>query len=175
MFYKLLTVVLIFLSSLNAIEDIKNIKSFKADFVQVITSSNNNKINYKGEVYIKNDGKILWKYKKPIVKNVYILKDYAIVDEPELEQAIFTTLENEINIIKLLNEAKKINDKEFMSRIDNVDYIIELTNNKIDKINYKDKLDNKIEIKFSSVVQNEQLNDEIFKFTAPDFYDIIRK
>lgn len=49
----------------------------------------------------------MWKYKTPVVKNVYIENNMAIVDEPELEQAIFTTLENEINILKLLKEAKK--------------------------------------------------------------------
>ena len=33
---------------------------------------------------------------------MYINNDYAIVDEPELEQAIYTKLDSEINIIKTI-------------------------------------------------------------------------
>lgn len=175
MFYRLISIFTIFLSFSIANDDIKNINSFKAEFTQIITSATNDKIDYKGEVFIKNDGKILWKYKTPITKNVYVLNDYAIVDEPELEQAIYTSLENEVNIIKLLNEAQKINEKEYLSKIDGIDYLIEVANGKIDKINYKDNLDNKIVINFSKIIQNEQLDDKLFKFVAPSYYDIIRK
>ena len=49
-------------------------------------------ITYQGEVFIKNSGQILWKYKTPVVKNVYIDNNMAIVDEPELEQAILQLL-----------------------------------------------------------------------------------
>lgn len=175
MFYKLLFVFLAIFSSLNAIEDIKNLRSFKADFSQIIDSSNGNKINYTGEVYIKDDGKILWKYKTPIIKNVYILKDYAIVDEPELEQAIITNLESEINIIELLNKSNKIDEKTYVSKIEDVDYLIGLENNKIHTIKYKDKLDNKVIITFNDSIENTNLSEEIFKFSAPDYYDIIRK
>ncbi|MFX4155806.1 outer-membrane lipoprotein carrier protein LolA, partial [Aliarcobacter butzleri] len=77
---------------------------------QTITSNSSDVILYKGQVFIKSSGKILWKYKTPVEKNVYIDNNSAIVDEPELEQAIFTKLENEINIIQLLKDAKKIDN-----------------------------------------------------------------
>ena len=100
-----------------------------------------------------------------------------MVDEPELEQAIFTELESEINIIKLLNSSKKIDNNSYKANIEDVDYIIKTSpsDDKIQFINYKDKLENKVEIKFSNVIQNGEITDDIFKFVIPDHYDIIRK
>jgi len=170
-------VFIVFLTSLNAAIDIKNLKSFQADFTQSIKSINNKIIEYKGIIFIKNTGKILWKYKTPIEKNVYILNDFAIIDEPELEQAIYTQLQSEINIIKLLNASKKINENSYITNIDEIDYLIESSKdtNEIEIIKYKDKLDNNVEIKFTNQVSNKDIQDHIFKFTAPEHYDIIRK
>jgi outer membrane lipoprotein carrier protein len=177
MFYKLIISTTLFCISCFAANDIKNLDSFKASFLQVITSGSDNVIEYKGEVFIKKSGKILWKYKTPVVKNVYINDNFAVVDEPELEQAIFTQLESEINIIKLLNSSKKIDNNSYTTNIEDTDYMIKTSksDDKIEFINYKDKLENKVEIKFSNVVQNGEISDDIFKFTIPDYYDIIRK
>ena len=177
MFYRLVIAFVLFCVSSMASTDIRDLDSFKASFVQVITSNSQNKIEYKGDVFIKKSGKILWKYKTPVVKNVYINNDYAVVDEPELEQAIYTKLESEINIIKLLNNSKKVNENSYTTNIDDVDYLIKTSkdDNKISYIKYKDKLENDVEIKFSSVVQNGDIQDEMFKFIPPSNYDIIRK
>ena len=177
MFYKLVISFMLFCVSSMASNDIRDLDSFKASFVQVITSNSQNKIEYKGEVFIKKSGKILWKYKTPVVKNVYINNDFAIVDEPELEQAIYTQLESEINIIKLLNGSKKVNENSYTTNIDDVDYLIKTSkdDNKISYIKYKDKLENDVEIKFTNVAQNGEIQDEIFKFVVPSNYDVIRK
>ena len=177
MFYKLIIAFMLFCISSMASNDIRDLDSFKASFVQVITSNSQNKIEYKGEVFIKKSGKILWKYKTPVVKNVYINNDFAIVDEPELEQAIYTQLESEINIIKLLNGSKKVNENSYTTNIDDVDYLIKTSkdDNKISYIKYKDKLENDVEIKFTNVAQNGEIQDEIFKFVVPSNYDVIRK
>ncbi len=177
MFYKLVIAFMLFCVSSMASNDIRDLDSFKASFVQVITSNSQNKIEYKGEVFIKKSGKILWKYKTPVVKNVYINNDFAIVDEPELEQAIYTQLESEINIIKLLNGSKKVNENSYTTNIDDVDYLIKTSkdDNKISYIKYKDKLENDVEIKFTNVAQNGEIQDEIFKFVVPSNYDVIRK
>ena len=177
MFYKLIIAFMLFCVSSIASNDIRDLDSFKASFVQVITSNSQNKIEYKGEVFIKKSGKILWKYKTPVVKNVYINNDFAIVDEPELEQAIYTQLQSEINIIKLLNGSKKVNENSYTTNIDDVDYLIKTSkdDNKISYIKYKDKLENDVEIKFTNVAQNGEIQDEIFKFVVPSNYDVIRK
>ena len=177
MFYKLIIAFMLFCVSSIASNDIRDLDSFKASFFQVITSNSTNKIEYTGEVFIKKSGKILWKYKTPVIKNVYINNDFAIVDEPELEQAIFTQLESEINIIKLLNSSKKVNENSYITNIEDVDYLIKTSpsDNKINYIKYKDKLENDVEIKFSNVVQNGEISEQIFKFTIPEHYDVIRK
>jgi outer membrane lipoprotein carrier protein len=177
MFYKMIFLFIVFFTTINASADMKNLESFKANFTQSIKSINDKTIEYKGEVFIKSSGKILWKYKTPIEKNVYILNDFAIVDEPELEQAIYTQLQSEINIIKLLNTSKKINENSYIANIDDTDYLIESSKdtNEIQIIKYKDKLDNSVEIKFENQVSNEEIGDDTFKFTAPEHYDIIRK
>ena len=177
MFYRLVIAFVLFFVSSMASTDIRDLDSFKASFVQVITSNSQNKIEYKGDVFIKKSGKILWKYKTPVEKNVYINDDFAIADEPELEQAIFTQLESEINIIKLLNNSKKINENSYITNIEDIDYLIKTSkdDDKINYIKYKDKLENDVEIKFSNVVQNGEIADGIFKFTVPSNYDVIRK
>lgn len=177
MFYKLIIFTTLYCLGSFASNDMKNLDTFKADFTQTITSSSDNIIEYKGEVFIKNTGKILWKYKTPILKNVYINNNFAIVDEPELEQAIFTELESEINIIKLLNNSEKIDNNNYKTNIDDVDYLISTSknDNKIQFINYTDKLENKVEIEFLGTVQNGEISDDVFNFTIPDHYDIIRK
>jgi len=177
MFYKLLISLVLMITFSNAQTNIKDLDTFQGNFTQSIKSTSGKTIEYKGKVFIKNTGKILWKYKTPIEKNVYILNDFAIIDEPELEQAIYTQLQSEINIIKLLQTAKKLNENTYVATIDEVDYLIETskTSKKIESIKYKDKLENNVTITFSNSLENETIDESIFKFQAPDYYDIIRK
>ncbi len=62
MFYKLIIASTLFCLSCVASNDIRDLDSFKASFLQVITSNSENKIEYKGEVFIKKSGKILYWY-----------------------------------------------------------------------------------------------------------------
>lgn len=176
MFYKIFVSLIFSSFFLFASTDIKNLDSFEAKFTQIITSSSKNIIEYKGEVYIKKSGKILWKYKTPIVKNVYIDGTYAVVDEPELEQAILTQLDSEIDIIKLLNSSKKIDNNTYLTTVEDVKYTIKISeDDKIEEIKYVDKLENSVVIKFLDVIQNGQISDNVFKFQIPSNYDIIKK
>ena len=175
MFYKIIILVILSITFTNANVDFQKIKTFQAQFNQIIESTSNNIIEYKGDVFIKDSGKILWKYKTPIEKNVYILKNFVIIDEPELEQAIFTQLEKEINIIDLLNNAKKVSSNKYLSKLNDIDYFIYFKNNIVDNISYTDNFDNKVKIEFANVIIDVNIKDELFEFTAPKDYDIIRK
>ncbi len=175
MFYRVFFILGFFALLFLKANDIKNLDSFFGNFKQTITSDSKSVIEYSGKVFIKKSGKILWQYEAPIKKNVYIDNTMAIVDEPELEQAIFTKLDNEINIIKLLNEAKKIDNENYVSTINGIKYSIKVQDNKISKITYKDELDNLVNINFLNIVQNGDIADEIFKFIIPSHYDVIRK
>lgn len=177
MFYKSVVLGFFLTSLVNASSSFsfENLETFKANFVQTIKSAQDKNIEYKGEVFIKNSGNILWKYKTPIEKNVYVNNSYVIIDEPQLEQAIITSLQDDINLIEILKKAKKIDENKYLANIENTDYEVYVKESNIEKITYKDKLENFIVINFLDVINNSSIDDKIFKFNAPDYYDIIRK
>ncbi|PLY05148.1 MAG: cell envelope biogenesis protein LolA [Arcobacter sp.] len=175
MVYKVLFILLLSISSMFGTIKFDELKSFRANFVQTVANESGKTIEYKGKVFIKNNRKVLWKYETPIIKNVYVLENIAIVDEPELEQAIYTTLENSIDMIKLLKNAKKIEENKYQTKLYNIDYIISIKNDKINSLSYTDELANKIVISFLDAEQNIEIEDDLFNFLAPDFYDIIKK
>ncbi len=175
MFYKVVLVLLISVLPSFADFDFTKLKSFKSRFVQTVTNSSNKKVQYRGNVFIKNTGKILWQYKSPIIKNVYIIDGVAIIDEPELEQAIYTKLEKDINIIKLLEKAKEIKSNLYETKIYNTSYLIGINKSKISFLSYEDELQNRVKIEFVDVYQNIKLDDSIFQFLLPKYYDIIER
>ena len=175
MVYKVLMVLIILISNVNASIGDKNIKTFRANFSQTVTNESGKSIEYQGEVYIKNNGKILWKYVKPILKNVYLIDDILIVDEPELEQAIYSRLEKSIDVLKLIKDAKEIEENLYESTLYNRKYTIKTKNGKISLLSYKDELENKVSISFDDIEQNIELDDRFFQFIAPIDYDIIEK
>lgn len=175
MFYKLIFMCMFTIYSNLLANDFEKFKTFEAEFMQTIINSADKKIEYTGKIYIKDQNKIVWKYKKPIVKNVYIDKDFAIIDEPELEQAIFTSLKKEINIIKLLENAKKIEPNVYITSLYDTTYKINIEDKKIKSISYKDELENRIKIVFNNISQNHKIDESNFKFKPPFEYDIIRK
>lgn len=175
MFYKLIFSVMFCLSIQLSANVFSTIKSFQASFEQTITNSSKTTITYKGEIFIKDDSKILWRYKTPIVKNVYILDNFAIIDEPELEQAIYTSLDKEINLFKILQEAKQVDANHYQATLNDMRYTIKLIDNQITSISYKDELENSVSIHFSKITQNHAIDAEIFQFFPPVSYDIIRK
>jgi len=142
-----------------------NITTYQASFIQIITNPSGKKIDYTGTVYIKQPNKMLWRYKTPIEKYVYMNDIDIIVDEPELEQAIFTTLDDEVNLIELLNNPENIDKK----------YKLIFNNKILTQIQYQDNLDNNVTILFTNIKINKKIPDNIFHFNAPDYYDIIRK
>ncbi len=175
MFYRVVIISLFFLSLSASANIFDSLKSFEANFVQTIKNSSNKSIEYKGKLFIKEPSKILWQYKTPIIKNVYVINAFAIVDEPELEQAIFTKLQNDLNLLKIIKTSKKIDVNIYEATINKRKYKIFLENQKITQIRYEDELENKVLIKFTKIKQNKYISDEIFNFSPPSYYDIIRK
>lgn len=164
MFYRLVFLIMFFFISFSWANILKEIKTFDANFEQKIINPSQKEILYKGHLLIKEPHYILWQYKEPVIKNVYIINSFAIIDEPELEQAIFSRLQNEIDILELIKTAKKIDENRYLAKIYDVDYTLTTKDNKIEKIEYKDALENSVIIVFSNVIQNKEIDDEIFKF-----------
>jgi len=108
---------------------------------------------------------MLWQYKTPIIKNVYMNKLKIIIDEPELEQAIFTRLTDEINLIDFLNNPDLVDDK----------YKLTFKDELLTQIQYIDEMENNIMVKFTNIKVDEKIADQSFQFIAPLDYDIIKK
>lgn len=175
MVYKLLLFVIITFSNLLAVDELKEIKTFQADFTQTVTNESSKAISYEGKVFIKNNDRVLWKYLSPIEKNVFLLNDIVVIDEPELEQVIYTRLKEELNILSILQDSKKLSENKYESFFYNRKYEILIDENKIKQVSYKDELDNSIIIKFTNVVQNQEIPEDFFRFIPPSHYDIIKK
>ncbi len=175
MVYRLFIPLMFILSVYSFANIFKDVDSFQANFEQHITNSSNTTIIYEGEIFIKGDKNILWKYKTPIIKDVYILHDIAIVDEPELEQAIYTKLDKELNLFKIIKEATKIDENSYKAVVNNIDFTILIQNNNLYEISYLDELENRVVINFDNILLNQEIKSSIFEFFPPANYDIIRK
>lgn len=156
-------------------QNLQELKTFQSDFKQTIINPSNNEAIYTGTIDIKEPNFIKWHYETPIEKLVYIKKYTVTIIEPELEQAIITRLNKEINILTLLKSAKKIDQNIYESNFNNVKYTLLFKNNLLNTISYTDELENKVIIAFSNTKQNKSLSDETFKFQIPQEFDIIRK
>ncbi|RDU58249.1 LolA-like outer membrane lipoprotein chaperone [Helicobacter sp. MIT 99-5507] len=151
--------------------DLKSINNIKADFVQIITTSDNNKIEYSGNSVTTKGYKSYYKYTKPFEKEVFIDEKQTIVYEPNLNQAIIFT--SGIGLVDILNNAKQDGDK-IISHANNITFFIYLDSNDMPKkIEYTDTLDNKNEIILSNIKINTNIDDSIFVFNAPKGTDII--
>ena len=150
-------------------------KTFKAEFKQTITNNSQKEIIYKGNLFLKNNGNILWQYKEPLIKNVYITDGGIIIDEPELEQAIVSNIDESLNLITILKESKKIDELTYENTINDIKYTIKTYQDVLNSIFYTDNIGNKIKIVFSNSIVDENIPDKLFEFHAPENYDIIRK
>lgn len=162
---------LLFFSAFGQNLDFNTIKS---NFIQTIISPEGSKLKYEGNFYAKKPNLALWNYTKPMEKSIYYLKENVIIVEPELEQAIMSKIKNIPDIPSLLKKAKKDKDGNFYTMFDDTKFTIKLKNKTLDQIEYKDKLDNSVNITFINPHVDVNIDNNIFKYTIPNGYDIIR-
>lgn len=146
-------------------------ETLSGNFVQDVKSEGS-KITYSGN-FMANKEAALWNYKTPTLKNIFFNAQKVVVVEPELEQAIFTTLKDTPNFTDILASAKKNANGEYEATFDDTKYFIKLKNNLPISINYKDKLDNEVMITLSNVKKNEPIDQNIFTPVIPADFDIV--
>ncbi len=152
------------------------LESFESDFRQIITNDQNSKIIYKGKLYAKKDKNLaLWIYTSPIDKKIYYSEGKVVIVEPELEQAIFAKLDKVPNILSLLKKAKKVSKDTYITTFNNTNYKITLKNKLIEKITYKDELQNRVTILFLNQKINKPISKERFVYKIPQEYDILNQ
>lgn len=150
-----------------------NVHSLKMNFKQVIYYENNKKISHYGVLYIKKPFFVKWEYKKPIQRNIYINNKQIMIDEPELEQVNIMASKNKLQMLQVFTMAKKIKKNTYKSIFNGTKYIITYKNKLINKIYFKDRLENKVVITFSKHRKNINIKNSFFKFSIPHYYDIL--
>ena len=150
-----------------------NIDSFKSSFIQTV-KNNESVIKYYGTLYFKKPLKVLWKYEKPVKKEIYILNDQVTIIEPEIEQVTISHFSNSKNIIDILKNAKKVDENLYIAIYNDQNFKIFLDKRKrLKKIVYKDKLDNLVTIEFIDPKMNIEIDDKIFKYKIDPQFDVI--
>ncbi|AJC86034.1 LolA-like outer membrane lipoprotein chaperone [Campylobacter sp. RM16704] len=149
-----------------------NFENFSSDFEQKV-SNNSLSLSYKGN-FIITKNKAFWNYIKPNNKQIYINNKEIVIIEHELEQAIYTQLQNLPNLQEIFKQAKKTSQENYEARYENIIYNIKIENDKLENISYKDELENSIVIYFYNQKFNQNINNEIFIPKIPSHYDIIQ-
>ncbi|WP_331773835.1 LolA-like outer membrane lipoprotein chaperone [Sulfurospirillum sp. 1612] len=148
-------------------------KSLQSDFTQTITNDENSTITYTGTFYATAANQALWIYKSPIKKSVYFDGNHVAIVEPELEQVIMTTLQRSPNLTQIIADAKKMHHDTYKATYENTDYFINIKNDTIQDIHYKDKLDNHVVIHLKNLQKNIILDATLFQVKIPEGYDVI--
>jgi len=155
--------------------EIINLKSYSSEFTQTITNPSNSKVIYNGNLYINNNTNILWRYTKPIRKDVYINNLKVMIVEPELEQVITSKISEELNLFNILNSSTSTDNKTYKNSVNGINYTMVIKNKILTSIKYTDEIDNKVNISFKNTSNDIELDKSIFTFNIPNHYDIIRK
>ena len=150
-----------------------NINSFVSDFVQTITNDQNKTITYKGKLYFKAPNKVRWIYTKPLHKEIFILGPKMVIIEPDLEQAVVKTFNEEKTLAQIIQDAKKVDKNRYVGTYKGKKYTIWLTNGVLHKITYQDRMQNRVTITFSHPKQNIEINDSVFTYTIDPDFDVI--
>ncbi len=163
---------LIFVNLFGGFEDIE---TFSADFKQDIINEQNERIKYSGKVYIKKPNLAFWEYRKPIVKQVYLIASEVTIIEPELEQAIITRVDGTIDFLKILNASKKVSKNLYETLVQDQKYLLYMENDLLKRVQFVDKMDNRVDIEFNNQEKNLTLKSDIFKPNIPQDFDIVRE
>lgn len=153
---------------------IEQINSFKADFVQSVTDDKNKVLYYNGNVIALKPQNALWKYSKPVLKDVYMSPQTVVIIEPEIEQVIIRRVESNFDFFNMISHAKKVGENRYETSFQNTKFDIKTKNELIESITYRDEFENKIEIVFKNQMQNEAVEKDIFVPKIPEGYDIIQ-
>lgn len=152
----------------------ENIHTFKAEFTQSVLNSEEKGISYQGTIEAKIPDLAKWIYTKPLKKIIFINGKKVTIYEPNLYQATISHLKHNTDFISILKSAKLGEDGKYHSKIGDITYNLTMKNNKPYLIDFKDDLDNEIQIKFHNVLINKPIDNSDFEFIPNDDIDIIK-
>lgn len=170
---KLVLLLLAAVSALFGFAD--SVRSFSADFTQLITDDRNQTITYKGHVDATRPDKALWEYFEPVSKSVFVVGKRVTIIEPELEQAIVKQFKDEIDLFKILAAAEKLDGETWLAKHRSQQFLIKIRDDVPMAISYKDAFDNAIRILFSNQKINRNYPEQLFEPAIPVDYDVLKE
>jgi outer membrane lipoprotein carrier protein len=148
-------------------------ETFRGDFTQTVTSPESTSVVYRGELHANSVNQARWSYAEPMNKQIFFNEGDITIVEPELEQAILTSVDTTHNLTALLDEIQK--DGTHAVEHETTTYTITIQGGMPQSILYTDELDNTVLIEFSNTKRNVLLKEEIFTPQIPPYFDIIRQ
>ncbi|MDD3466788.1 MAG: LolA-like outer membrane lipoprotein chaperone [Campylobacterales bacterium] len=148
--------------------------TFEASFVQTVKNKSGKKIEYSGKIVAKKPGLALWEYTKPVRKSVYIKDESVIVYEPELSQAKYLRKKGNISLDSILKNAKSEGANEYSAKDGDITYRFKVSDNMIERLHYKDSLENDTDIVFKERKKNIAIKNSTFDFKPSPDIDIVK-
>ncbi|MFK0390346.1 LolA-like outer membrane lipoprotein chaperone [Campylobacter coli] len=149
-----------------------NFNTYSSHFTQSVKSKNS-ALSYSGHFTLSQE-QAYWSYDTPSKKEIYINKNQIVLVEHDLEQVVFSHLDNIPNLNEIFKKAKHLNDNQLIAKYENINYTITLKDNEIQSIAYKDEFENDILITLNHQIKNPTINPEVFKPKFPNYYDMVR-
>lgn len=152
---------------------LQTITSFESDFTQTVVDDQNTSIAYIGHLQAKKPLYAIWSYIKPVEKQIFLNKSTVTIVEPEIEQVIIKNIDSNLDFFSIIKNAKKISDNAYKATYKETEFQIEIKNNFIQAISYRDEFENSVNISFSHQKQNHFIDDTVFEASFPQDYDLI--
>jgi len=150
------------------------LNTIESDFIQTIVDDHNKSIIYEGKLWAKKPSLAHWNYSKPIEKDIYMLHSKVTIIEPDLEQVIIKDIGDNIDIIAIISNSKKLAPEHYVAKYNEKDYHIYLDKKVLKSLQYMDDFDNKTAIDFINMRQNIDINETNLRAVIPKDYDIIK-
>ncbi len=104
----------IFIGQLFALD--LNFNTFSSNFTQIVKSKNST-LSYSGHFILSKD-QAYWSYDTPSKKEIYINKNQVTIVEHDLEQVIFSHLDNIPNLNEIFKKASLIDKDKLVAKYD---------------------------------------------------------
>jgi len=151
-------------------------ENFQANFIQKITNTKKQIIQYSGKVQFSDKKRFKWNYVKPTKKEVCTDGSELIVVDHDLEQVSSYFITDGLDIAKVLKKAKVYSKNVYVAQYENINYTIQVdAKQKLQSLAYFDDLDNKVQIVFKYMKYGKgNLPVKKMKCNYPRSYDRIR-
>lgn len=153
---------------------LNHIYSFEADFTQNITDEKNKVLTYNGHLIASKPLYALWRYIKPVKKDIYINSYNVTIIEPEIEQVIVKRIESKFDFFSIVESAREIKKDVYQAFYRESKFTITSKNGFIESISYLDEFDNKVKILFTNQKQNMEIDNSTFVPKIPSEFDLIK-